>query len=90
MSSLPVIQQLLIEEYGLSQEETSPDIKLEDIGIDSLAAVELMLQLEDKLNIILSAEPVNIETIADIAREVDAQIEAQNDQSKSLNQPLVS
>jgi acyl carrier protein len=45
MSSLPTIQQMLVEEYGLSAEEVSADALLEDLGVDSLATIEFMFLL---------------------------------------------
>lgn len=77
MSSLPIIQQMLVEEYGLSAEEVSADALLEALGVDSLATIEFMFLLEDKFKILMSGEPVAVKTVGDIAREVDVQIARQ-------------
>ena len=39
MSSLPTIQQLLIEEFGLTADQVKPEALLEELGIDSLATI---------------------------------------------------
>lgn len=77
MSSLPIIQQMLVEEYGLSAQEVNADALLEDLGVDSLATIEFMFLLEDKFKILMSSEPVAVKTVGDIAREVDLQIARQ-------------
>jgi len=77
MSSLPIIQQMLVEEYGLSAEEVSADALLEALGVDSLATIEFMFLLEDKFKILMSGEPVAVKTVGDIAREVDLEIARQ-------------
>ncbi|MEI8164706.1 MAG: phosphopantetheine-binding protein [Betaproteobacteria bacterium] len=77
MSSLPVIQQMLIEEFGLSNEQVQPEALLEEMGIDSLATIEFMFLLEDKFKLELSSEPKVVKTVADIVREVDELIAQQ-------------
>lgn len=85
MSSLQTIQAMLIEEYGLSAEELNADTVLEELGIDSLATIEFMFQLEDKFKILMSGEPVAVRTVGDIAREVDLQIAQQHGTSALTN-----
>jgi len=82
MSSLPTIQQMLIEEYGLSANEVGADALLEDLGVDSLATIEFMFLLEDKFKILMSGEPVAVKTVGDIAHEVDLQITKQHGAAK--------
>ncbi|WP_297462078.1 phosphopantetheine-binding protein [Ferrovum sp.] len=71
MSSLPIIQKMLVEEFGLTQEQVQPESKLEELGVDSLATVEFMFMLEDKFDLKMTGEPVPLKTVGDIAREVD-------------------
>ncbi|NDU90456.1 MAG: acyl carrier protein [Ferrovum sp.] len=71
MSSLPIIQKMLVEEFGLTREQVQPDAKLEELGVDSLATVEFMFMLEDKFDLKMTGEPVPLKTVGDIAREVD-------------------
>ena len=71
MSSLPLIQQMLIEEFGLSNEQVQPEARLEELGIDSLATIEFMFLIEEKFKLELSSEPKVVKTVADVVREVD-------------------
>lgn len=48
MSCLTKIQRLMQERIGLTAGQVKPDQKLEEIGIDSLAMVEFMFDLEDE------------------------------------------
>lgn len=71
MSSLPAIQQLLIEEFGLAAEQVKPETLLEELGIDSLATIEFMFLIEEKFKLSMPGEPVAVKTVSDIAKEVD-------------------
>ncbi len=62
---------MLVEEFGLTQEQVQPESKLEELGVDSLATVEFMFMLEDKFDLKMTGEPVPLKTVGDIAREVD-------------------
>ena len=77
MSSLPFIQKMLVEEFGLTPEQVQPDSQLDELGVDSLATVEFMFMLEDKFKLKMSGEPVPIKTVGDIAREVDLMVAQQ-------------
>ena len=73
MGSLQSVQQLLIEEFGLTPEQVHAEAVLEDLGVDSLATIECMFLLEDKFKIRFpgGGDTVVIKTVGDIAREVD-------------------
>ncbi|MDA8416801.1 MAG: phosphopantetheine-binding protein [Betaproteobacteria bacterium] len=77
MSSLPIIQKMLVEEFGLTTDQVQPDSKLEELGVDSLATVEFMFMLEDRFHLKMTGEPVPIKTVGDIAHEVDVMVAQQ-------------
>ncbi len=77
MSSLRVIQKMLVEEFGLTPEQVQPESRLEELGVDSLATVEFMFMLEDKFKLKMTGEPVPIKTVGDIAHEVDLMVAQQ-------------
>jgi acyl carrier protein len=77
MSSLATIQQLLIKEFGLTEAQVQPDALLEELGIDSLTAIEFMFLVEDEFKLKMPGEAVAIKTVGDIAREVDTMIAQQ-------------
>jgi acyl carrier protein len=77
MSSLPAIQQLLVEEFGLTADQVKPEALLEELGIDSLSTIEFMFLIEEKFKLTMPGEPVSIKTVADIAQQVDGLIAQQ-------------
>jgi acyl carrier protein len=42
---------LFVETFGISREKLLPDATLESLGLDSLAVIEFMFQIEDKFGI---------------------------------------
>jgi acyl carrier protein len=68
---LTEIQTLLQQRFGLSCDEVAPEHTLDSVGIDSLTAVELMFELEDKFGISLAEERADVKTIADVASVVE-------------------
>ncbi len=82
MSTLVKIQQLMGERLGLTEEQLRPEQNLEEIGIDSLAIVEFMFDLEDQFGIRLTDERTPVKTIQDIADMIDRAI-SQPDQPKA-------
>jgi acyl carrier protein len=71
MSTLGTVQEMLIAEFGLTAEQVVPDSKLADLGIDSLATLEFLFKLEEKFELDLNSDPTPVETVADVAGEVD-------------------
>jgi len=82
MTSLKIIQQMLVEEFGLSTGQVDPDALLEELGIDSLATIEFMFLIEDKFKLTMPDEPVVVKTVGDIAQEVDSLVEKKEAQGK--------
>jgi acyl carrier protein len=60
------VQELLREHFSLTQEQTGPERLLDDLGIDSLAAIEFMFQLEDKFGVSLSEERGELRSVSDV------------------------
>jgi acyl carrier protein len=76
MNFLLEVQQLLREQYSLSDEQLRPDQKLADLGIDSLSTIEFMFILEDKFGISLAEHRGQLDTVEDIAKLVEGAMEA--------------
>lgn len=47
----PDLIHLFVETFGISQEKLLPHATLESLGLDSLAVIEFMFQIEDKFGI---------------------------------------
>jgi len=67
----------LIEEYKLDPDKLTPDAPLEALGVDSLGIAELLFNVEDEFGIVLPPEAVQLSTMADVVRYIDALILAQ-------------
>ena len=65
---LDVIKTILAEEFFVEEDLVTEDSKLkDDLGIDSLAAMQLVLLLEEKYKVHVKDEEVmGIETVADV------------------------
>jgi acyl carrier protein len=61
------VQQLLRDQFSLTEEQVRPGQKLVDLGIDSLSTIEFMFVLEDKFGISLAESRTKIETVDDVA-----------------------
>lgn len=70
-STLAVVQQMLMEQFGLSVEQVVPEGKLADLGVDSLATIEFLFNLEERFGLDMNSEPAPIETVGQIAEEID-------------------
>lgn len=71
MTTLNTVQEMLAEEFELKAEQLVPEAKLVDLGIDSLATIEFLFKLEERFKLDLNNDPTPVETVADIAAEVD-------------------
>ena len=71
MNTLAIVQEMLVAEFGLKPEQVTPEAKLAELGVDSLATLEFLFKLEDKFKLDLNTDPTPVETVADIASEVD-------------------
>ncbi len=77
MSSLQTIQRMMVEQFDLKLDDLGPEAQLDSLGLDSLAVLEFMFNLEDELKIKLPEERVEIKTIGDVASAVDRIIAGQ-------------
>lgn len=77
MSSMQVIQNMLVEQFELKLEDLTSEAQLESLGLDSLSVIEFMFNLEDKFQIKIPEGHVDLKTIADVAGFVDKVIAEQ-------------
>jgi acyl carrier protein len=72
MSTLEILQDLLIKEHALTREQLAPEAQLSTLGVDSLGLIELMFQVEDRFHISLPDDKVPVlVTVGDVVRYVD-------------------
>ena len=63
--------QLFAETFGISEDKLLPDATLESLGLDSLAVIEFLFQIEDQFGIqIPDDDDGEIRTIRDLVRYI--------------------
>jgi acyl carrier protein len=70
MSSLGELQQLIHKKYGIEPSQLDPDASMREHGIDSLALVEFLFEVEDTFKVSLESNP-DIDTLAQLAKLID-------------------
>lgn len=70
MSSLEELQSLIHHKYGLDPSQLDPNASMREAGIDSLALVEFLFEVEDRFKVSMESNP-GIDTLADLARLID-------------------
>jgi acyl carrier protein len=71
MSSLKELQDLIHEKYGIEPASLDPNASMRERGIDSLALVEFVFEIEDRFGITVPDDDPNIDTLAQLAALVD-------------------
>ena len=71
MSSLPELQKLIHEKYGIDPATLDPDESMRNKGLDSLALVEFLFAVEDHFHIDMPDTDTNVDTLAGLAAMVD-------------------
>ena len=71
MSSLKELQDLIQAKYGLDPATLDPHASMRASGVDSLALVEFLFDVEEKLNISIPDNYPDLDTLAELAQIVD-------------------
>lgn len=70
MAIIDTIKDILVDKLELDLEKLTEDATFESLGIDSLDLVELICELEDKLDIDFG-DPEGLATLGDVARYIE-------------------
>jgi acyl carrier protein len=73
---LKTVQDMLCQQYSLTEGQVAGDQELEKLGMDSLSKIEFMYQLEDRFSISLAEERGALATVSDIAQMVERALAA--------------
>lgn len=65
------VQDHLAQEFRLAPESIQPDTTLEEIGADSLALVELLYELEQRLGFPIQGSPYEAKRVGDLVKFVE-------------------
>lgn len=75
-TTLDRIKAILVRDYRADTDRLTLETPLDSIGVDSLAAVELLWSLEDEFGIKLPAEPPSLAMLGDVVDHIDAAVAA--------------
>jgi acyl carrier protein len=70
-STLKELQDLIQEKYGLEASQVDAHASLRASGVDSLALVEFIFDVEDRLGITVPDDNPNMDTLAELAEAID-------------------
>ena len=71
MASMEIIKDILQEKLELDPAALTDDATFESLGVDSLDLVELICEIEDRLNVDFG-DPEGLATLGDVAKYVDS------------------
>lgn len=73
------LREILIKDYELPAERLTPETPLEDIDLDSLAAMEVLFSLEERYDIsVEETNPKPFATLGEIAAYIDTLVAARD------------
>lgn len=70
-STLKELQELIQEKYGLDPSQVDAHTSLRASGVDSLALVEFIFDVEDRMGITVPDDNPNMDTLAELAEAID-------------------
>jgi acyl carrier protein len=70
-STLKELQDLIQEKYGLDASQVDANASLRASGVDSLALVEFIFEVEDRMGITVPDDNPNMDTLAELADAID-------------------
>lgn len=70
-STLKQLQDLIQEKYGLEASQVDAHASLRASGVDSLALVEFIFDVEDRMGVTVPDDNPNMDTLAELAEAID-------------------
>ena len=71
------LRAILAEKFEVAPELIDPTARMDQLGIDSLAVIEVIFQIEDEFKISIQSDPGELQTLADLVTCVDRLAEEQ-------------
>ena len=71
MATIDTIKELLEENLNIDPQQVTDESTFDSLGVDSLDMVELICELEERLDIDFG-EPEGLETVADLVEYLDS------------------
>ncbi len=76
MSTLTELQALIEKKYGLGPDKLDPHANMRESGVDSLALVEFLFDIEEKYELSIPENDTQVENLAGLAALIDSLLEA--------------
>lgn len=70
-STFESLQRILANEFEVATGNITPTARLDSLGIDSLAVIEVIFRLEDEFKISFPEDPGELPTIGDLVSAID-------------------
>ena len=71
--TLEKVKKILADHLEMDENEITESTTLDDLGVDSLDAVEIIMELEDEFGIEIPDDEVeNVKTVGDIVKIIEA------------------
>jgi acyl carrier protein len=84
MSTLEIIQDILVSKFELDPATLTPEAGLAQLGIDSLAVLELLFDIEDRFGLKIKDDtPDSLATIQDVTLYIDSLLAKQQLQKRA-------
>ena len=73
MSTLDIVQNILMGKFAVDRAKLTPETELSQLGIDSLALLELLFDIEDRFGLKIKEDmPNSLVTLQDVVSYIDA------------------
>ncbi|HHW45826.1 MAG TPA: acyl carrier protein [Clostridiales bacterium] len=72
MSTLSKVAELIAENAGVDAKEITMDTTFEELGLDSLDAVDLVMACEEQFSVTIEMDEA-LKTVGDVVRLIDSQ-----------------
>ena len=90
MSILATLQEILVKDYKVPREKLTLDARLSELGLDSLALLELMFKIEDNFRVKIPGDPpTDLATVQDVCTYIEGLVEAQQDPKQTALNSIV-
>jgi acyl carrier protein len=77
MSTYETLESILVENFGVSADEVTPETTFADLELDSLDLVELSMAVEDRIGVGLADDEVEqIASVGDAVKLIEAKVSA--------------
>ena len=71
MAAIDIIKDVLSENLDIDRDTITEDSTMDSLGVDSLDMVELICEIEDRMDIDFG-EPEGLKTVGDVAKYADS------------------